>query len=542
MMEFRHDSSKAVAPERALRRLFLTLFLRGRGARGLKKAGAPSSVGRKLATVLLVYTLFGMMALSFMSQPVFALATYLHAMTFILLGLFVATSAGEMLFNKEEADILLHRPIAPRALLWAKIGVLVQVSLWLAGALNLAGFFVGVSLKDGGWSFVAVHAFSTTLEALFCTATVVMVYQLCLRWFGRERLDALMTTTQVFVSIALVLSGQIVPRLMFRSNGTSLVIIKRWWVGFLPPAWFAGIDDALAGSGARGSWWLALLGVAATALVLWIAFGKLATDYQKGLQSIAEVSTRRRTRVKRPLIDRLVKLPPLSWWLRDSVSRASFLLSAAYLVRDRDVKLRMYPGMAPMLVLPVIILLPSGQSGRSVGSFGVAFAGGYLGLVPLMALSLLQVSQQWQAADVFRVAPIMGPAALSHGARRAVMALIALPMMLLFCVIVLLLDKNPSHLALILPGLVALPAYAMYACLGGKGVPLSRPVEESQATGRGLSMIGVMISSAMLAGIAAWAYSGGWFYYMLGVEIGLVAGVYYMMRKSVVRAPWGSID
>ena len=307
MMELRHAPSKPISPEKALRRLFLTLFLRGRGARGLKKAGAPTSVGRKLATVLAIYALLGLLAFSFAGQPVFALATYLHAMTFIFLGLFVATSAGEMLFNKEEADILLHRPIAPRSLLWAKIGVLVQVSLWLAGALNLAGLFVGVSLRDGGWSFVAVHALSTTLEALFCTATVVMVYQLCLRWFGREKLDALMTTTQVIVSIALVLGGQLVPRLMFHNTGTSIVIVKRWWIGFLPPAWFAGIDDALAGSGARGSWWLALLGVGATALVLWIAFGKLATDYQKGLQAIGEVSTRRRTRVKRPLIDRLVR-------------------------------------------------------------------------------------------------------------------------------------------------------------------------------------------------------------------------------------------
>jgi hypothetical protein len=542
MMDLRRAASKPVSPERALRRLFLMLFLRGRGARGLKKAGAPTSVGRKLATVLAVYGLFGLMALSFAGQPVFALAIYLHAMTFILLGLFVATSAGEMLFNKEEADILLHRPIAPRALLWAKIGVLVQVSLWLAGALNLTGFFVGVALKDGGWSFVAVHALSTTLEALFCTATVVMVYQLCLRWFGRERLDALMTTTQVFVSIALVLSGQIVPRLMFRSDGTSLVIIKRWWVGFLPPAWFAGIDDALAGSGARGSWWLALLGLAATALVLWIAFGKLATDYQRGLQTISEVSTRRRTRVKRPLIDRLVKLPPLSWWLRDSVSRASFLLSAAYLARDRDMKLRMYPGIAPMLVMPIIILLPRAQAGRGVGDFGAAFAGSYLGLVPLMALSLLQVSQQWQAADVFRIAPLPGPAALSHGARKAVMALIALPMVVLFGVIVLTIDRSNAHLALMLPGLIAIPAYAMYACLGGKGVPLSRPVDESQATGRGLSMIGVMISSAVLAGIAAWAHSGGWFGYMLGAELVLVGGIYYRMRETVARARWGSID
>src|ERR1035437_7341199 len=222
MMELRHDSSKAVSPERALRRLFLMLFLRGRGARGLKKAGAPTSVGRKLATVLAFYTLFGLMAFSFAGQPVFALATYLHAMTFILLGLLVATSAGEMLFNREEADILLHRPIAPRALLWAKIGVLVQVSLWLAGALNLAGFFVGATLKDGGWSFVAVHALSTALEALFCTATVVMVYQLCLRWFGRERLDALMTTTPVFVFLPPAVRGQIVARPVVRHHRTGL--------------------------------------------------------------------------------------------------------------------------------------------------------------------------------------------------------------------------------------------------------------------------------------------------------------------------------
>lgn len=542
MIDARNASSKPVSPERALRRLFLTLFLRGRSARGINRAGAPTSVGKKLAMVLGFYALFGLMALSFAGQTVFALAMYLHAMTFILLGLFVATSAGEMLFNKEEADILLHRPIAPRALLWAKIGVLVQVSLWLAGALNLTGFFVGAMARDGGWRFPVAHALSTSLEALFCTATVVMVYQLCLRWFGRERLDALMTTTQVLVSIALVLSGQLVPRLLFRSGGTSLVVVRQWWAGFLPPAWFAGIDDALAGSEARGSWWLALLGFAATALVVWIAFGKLATDYQKGLQQIAEVSARRPARMKRPLIDRLVKLPPLSWWLRDSVSRASFLLSAAYLVRDRDVKLRMYPGIAPMLVLPIIILLPSGHSGRSVDSWGIAFAGGYLGLMPLIALSFLQFSQQWQAADVFRVAPMPGPAALCHGARRAVLTLIALPMMVLFCIIVLVLDRNPSHLALIVPGLVALPAYAMYACLGGKAVPFSRPPDESKAAFRGFSMIGVTISSMVLAGIAAWAYSGGWFRYMLGAEAVMVAWIYFKMREAVGRTRWESID
>src|SRR5258708_39849426 len=148
---------------RNLRRLFLTLFLRGRTSRGLNKQGAPKSVGRKLGMALLFYAAFGLFALWFLRQPVFALSVYLHGMTFVFLGMFVAGSAGEILFNKEEADILMHRPVEPKALLWAKIRVLVEVSLWLAAAFNLAGFFTGRAAPHGGWRFPAVHAPSTVL-------------------------------------------------------------------------------------------------------------------------------------------------------------------------------------------------------------------------------------------------------------------------------------------------------------------------------------------------------------------------------------------
>src|ERR1043166_3818579 len=108
---------EVVSPQKSLRKLFLTLFLRGHSARGLQKKGAPKSIGRKLALTLFFYALFGLIALRFIRQPVFALSICLHAMTFVLLGMFVASSAGEILFNKEEADILLHRPVGPRTLL-----------------------------------------------------------------------------------------------------------------------------------------------------------------------------------------------------------------------------------------------------------------------------------------------------------------------------------------------------------------------------------------------------------------------------------------
>src|SRR5262249_60846898 len=101
----------------ALRRLFLTLFLRGRSSRGLQKSTAPQSIGSKLGITLVFCVFVGFVALGFRKQTIFALSASLHAMTFLFLGMFVAASSGEILFNKEEADILLHRPVPPRTLL-----------------------------------------------------------------------------------------------------------------------------------------------------------------------------------------------------------------------------------------------------------------------------------------------------------------------------------------------------------------------------------------------------------------------------------------
>ncbi len=354
-------------PEKTLRRLFLTLFLRGRSSRGLKKETAPKSVGRKLALTLFFYALFGGLAIMFVAQPVFALAVYLHAMTFAFLGLFVASSAGEVLFNDEEADILLHRPISPRSLLWAKVRVLIEISLWIAGAFNLCGFIVGIFASDGHRQFPLVHAISTGLQALFTTGCVVMVYQLCLRWFGRERLNGLMTTTQVLVSIAAVVGGQVLPQLVLHSNHVVTFSEKSWWMILFPPAWFAGFDDAMAGSMKAGSWLLAAPAIAAPLIVLSIAIGKLARDYGTGLQRLAEVATTPQRR-RRRWLDRLTNLPPMRWWLRDPVARASFLLCGAYLARDRDVKLRVFPAMAPILVMPLVFMSQGFLPDRSNGT------------------------------------------------------------------------------------------------------------------------------------------------------------------------------
>ncbi len=532
----------APRPERTLRKLFLTLFLRGRSSRGLRVDHTPKTISQKLSLVLLSYVLFGCLALSLMGKPVFGLAVYLHSMTFVFLGLFVASSAGEILFNKEESDILLHRPVSSRDLLWSKIRVLVQVSLWLAAAFNLVGFFAGIGAKDGSLLFPPVHAVSTALEAIFCTSCVILVYQLCLRWFGRERLDGLMTTAQVIVAVAAVFAGQILPRVVLQINGTVQFSAGTWWISLLPPAWFAGIDDALAGSQATGSFLLAGIGLAVMACVVWLAFGKLASDYEAGLQSLGETVSRPSSKGRRRL-DALIKTPPLSWFLRNPISRASFLLTAAYLIRDRDVKLRIYPGLAPMLVLPIVFLFQGQQSrGAFPFAFALAYSGGFLASMPLLAIDFLQYSQQWQAADIFRVAPMPGPSELCHGARKAVLSLLAIPFLLIVVIVMFAALRNISELELLLPGLILAPVLSLVPAALDRGTPLSQPAEAAKSASRTLIMLGVMLFTLAVSGIAYWSWTAGWFKWVIITELLIGVPVFIGLRLAVARLRWQPID
>jgi hypothetical protein len=507
----------------------------------LQQTRLPSSIPMRLGLTLVFYLLFGLLAFAFWSQPILALAVYLHVSTFIFLGLFVASSAGEILFNKDEGDILLHRPVSSRQLLWAKVSVLAQVSVWLAMAFNLAGLYVGWAAPAGDWRFPFVHVLSTFLEALFCCGCVVLTYQLCLRWFGRERLDGLMTAAQVGVSMALVLSGQLMPALV-RRGVLSQMDLHTWWIVLLPPAWFAGLDDTVAGPGGASSWILAALALVATALVLWVAFGRLAQGYTLGLQSLSEsVASPARRGPGRRWTEVLVDSPPLAWLLRDPAERAAFSLSLAYLLRDREVKLRVYPGTVSLLVVPLASILTN-RTLPGGGGFMIAFGSSILGLVPMTATKLLQYSQQWQAADLFRMVPVAGPAPFCRGATRAVQCVMTVPFFLVFVAIALTTRTHPGQWLLLLPGLISLPVYSMIPSSDGEAVPLSRPGDEARSASRGLVMMGATLVSVVIAALAWWCWRIGWFWEFMGIETGLAVFLYWGMRRDMLKVTWSSIE
>ncbi|MEO7099990.1 MAG: hypothetical protein ABI162_11555 [Luteolibacter sp.] len=527
---------------KVLRQLYLMLFLRGRSSRGLNLKQGTKSIRARLGMTLFFYALMGCMGLLFFKQSLFSLSIYLHGASLFFVGMFVAASSGEILFNEQEAEILLHRPVAPRAMLWAKVSVLLQVSLWLSLAFNLAGMIGGTLSQSGSLFFAPAHALSSAASALFCTSGVVLVYQLCLRWFGRERLDGLMTSAQVVMSLTLVFGSQIAPRMMNYLPGEIHLAAKTWWLTLLPPAWFAGLDEALIGRANPSEWALAALGVSVTTAVVALAFGKLAGSYETGLQTLGEATQTRPSKSGRPrALQRLVSLPPLSWLLRHPVERAGFLLVGGYMLRDRDVKLRLYPGLAPIVMMPVIMLANGMRHGGS-DNFMLLLGGSYIPLLPMIALNLLRYSQHWQAADVFLATPTLGPGRLMIGARKAVEVLLVVPALLIMASVFVWIAGGFSGLTQLLPGILALPIYSRISSLRRDHLPLSLPGEEAKSAGRGMRMVVAMFSAMIVGGIAGLARHFGYFIPFLIVEAVVAAVSAVLMDLNTRKLAWSLID
>ena len=183
-----------------------------------------------------------------------------------------------------------------------------------------------------------------------------------------------------------------------------------------------------------------------------------------------------------------------------------------------------------------------GRGGCGIGGFGAACCGMYVGIIPLLALGMLKYSQQWQAADLFRCAPMPGPKPICDGARRAVLCILTGPLVIMFATVIWLMSHDPKQLLLLIPGIVAIPVYAQIPCIGGEAVPFSQPAEEAKSASRGLSMIFVMLISMALAGLSQFALTGGWFKPFFAIETLFCIVIYIVMRNALKKTRWSSAE
>jgi len=520
---------------RALLRCYWRLGTRGKlsAAMGRVRTGKP----RGLIFVTAMYMLTGLMASMqvFVHVDVFTFAMVLHSMTFFIVGMAATSESGDILFSPSESDVLLHRPIHPRTLLLAKWVNLIGLSAFLAAALNFFPTFFGLAAQGARWWFPFAHVASILLLSVFCSVTVVCTYGLIVRYFDREKFDNFAAWTQVAMSFLFIGGYQLLPRLMVRFDRLSLdgsPYMFPW-----PPAWFAAFDAIGCTETTRYFHWsLAAIGLVTTSALTYSAIGKLAPSYGEALAKLGE-SRRRASAPKRALdITRRRRNPVLRWWLRDPIERASFRLAAAYMRRDREIKLRLYPSLSSFIIFPLMGLL---DRRAGISTFIPLMTIWTLGTLPVTAMETLRSSSQAAAADIFATAPLESAASIFFGVRKAAIFFLLLPALCVAAVLILFLSSGGERaLVLALPGLVAMPTVSLLpACLESY-LPLSwLPRIGGQSSKNVVVMFGTMITMGILAVLSYVAWTMDFLWVLLAVEMGVVALVHWLLVRHIRTRP-----
>jgi len=513
-------------------RAILVATLR-RATRGVAPAGHRGRP-RGLLFLLFTYGVMGLLLglLPIVGTDVFTFSLVIWSATFMMSGMTMVAESSTLLFDPRDHDILGHRPIHPRTLLAARALSLIALALVLGLAVNIVPMFTGIVARGSRPWFPIAHLATLPFMAVFCAGTVVFVYALLARLVSRRVFDTIASWTQVGISVVLLVSYQLVPRLMDRL-GTFRLDSAHPALLALPPTWFAGLSMVVLGveTGARALA-MAASAIVTTVVLAWSANRFLAEGYARQVAALGEASApaapARRSPSRRAGTSRLGAL--LGVVMRDPVERGAFRLARAYLARDRDMRMRIYPSLALCLVFPVLAILDPRGSAR-MGAIMTIFM---IGSLPATAMMTFKMSPHYAAAELFRYVPIHGTASIFHGVRKAMLALLVVPGLLASGA--LLWFGTGEHHALLmgLPALMAIPTLSLLDGVVGDYLPLSiAPTSGRQgAVNVGMMVFG-FVWLATFAGLGALAEDKGWFWHMVAVEAVVLALVHPLLLRGI---------
>ena len=198
-----------------------------------------------------------------------------------------------------------------------------------------------------GLSFVVMSVVIT----VFCLHLAGTIYYLLLKVFSGEKLKDILSGFQIFMTIAMVLAYQIVPRVIDFAEFSKAELSFSPLFFILPPAWFAGIFAVFfAATSAVYYYILAGMAVAVIVLLEIVYKRKVMTEFEGELDKLTETAKENKSL---SVFSRFM----CKFLSKDKQENAFMELVLIQVSRNRDIKLKIYPQLANVIILPLVILL-----------------------------------------------------------------------------------------------------------------------------------------------------------------------------------------
>ncbi|AYC28418.1 hypothetical protein [Paenisporosarcina cavernae] len=376
-----------------------------------------------------VYALYGLILIPFIVLQ----ANYMISLSFVFgITLFILLTTmisdySSVLLDLRDKTMLNTKPVNNRTIQAAKT---IHIFLYIVA---ITGAFVGipvvVSLFRHGPIFASIFLTALMLISLFVIVLTAFLYLLVLKFFDGERLKDIINYTQIILSVGVFLGYQLISR-SFNFSDAGFNYQFDWWNLFIPAFWFAAPFEWLLGGNTSNE--IKLLSAFAVIIPLLsiVVYVKMMASFEKNIQKLAAHSTTSKKKI-RSLNDLLTPIVN-----RSKEERALYRFASFMMEKDRDFKLKAYPGVALTLFIP-LIFIANEMSFRTLE--GVSEGKGFLiiyisNFLMTSIISFLQFSGNYRASWIFQTVPLERVTTIYNATYKAFLTKFYLPIFLVLSI------------------------------------------------------------------------------------------------------------
>ncbi len=394
-------------------------------------------------------TLWGMLSSLFMGLfylMVFTMSddyttnlTLFFTLFVVLLSLTLITDFTSVLLDVRDNFIILPKPVNDRTFVLSRLlHIIIHISKMVLPLSIPTAIFITV---QKGFHGLLLFTPLVVLITLFTVFLINAFYLLVLKITTPEKFKNIISYIQIAFAIGIYAGWQVLPRMIAKSNG-DFNISKYKWIKLLPTFWFANAWNSLYTLSFNSTSIVCILLAVLTPIVsLWVVIKYFAPSFNQKLTLITSGSAE--TNQPKLTKENFSKKNYSEWWAKmitkSGTERMGFLFTWKMMMRSRDFKMKVYPGIGYMIVIIFMMLFREKKVSLSEMSAAIASQTSsgrifilliiyFSSLMILTALGGIVMSDKYKAAWIYFITPISKPGEIIAGSIKAVTVMFFFPL------------------------------------------------------------------------------------------------------------------
>ena len=451
---------------------------------------------------------------------------YFAGAFFFMTTMYLISDFSFVLLDTKDKNILMTKPIDSKVVSLSKV---LHILIYMF-RLNL--FIAGPSLiaivKLNGIATIPIFIIEILLMDLFIFLITAFIYILVLRFFDGELLRNIINLIQILLTVLVTVGYQIAVRMIDFTELQNLTYNFEFHNYFNPILWFGAPFEILFNDGKETYLYIFTILLIVVPLICFVIYIKLSKKMESLLLKLeGEGKERPSKHIIELLMGKILN--------RNDKIRQSFHFANAIMRSDRSLKLKIYPGLATGILLPVLMIFNMGVRGQDFEASGYEYLFLYFNLLVIPTiLELTMYSSAWKGSYVYIISGFKNLKELYKGLLQAVAVRLFLPLMILNTVIYIMLFKEKFIIDIIVLILACIAVLPFIGKICFTELPFSLPIDESiqnRNLDKYFKSIGVVICLAILHFVARSIHMGIWIYMGLLIVIVPLSWKYVIPKK-----------